>query len=1359
MEPPPSKLRYEPMLPLNSDVMKANPFIRTSIQHYRKFALRDHEQKVEKYKRWKQRIFSSRSRKTVRIKKSTPSKSPNSLAAKSLLTKLKAGAENEVHTLQRSKKELEPIFETAERTDMRVAFWLNQYPDKVLSRKDGGGLSFEYLENNNKVLKRKRLLAAKQKKIVKPKKSLRPTTAPAKQSNTAKLPTAVERAEMADRVARERYRETPSWIRRGSLLRKGAIERSLEDEISAGAAAAAATIAAIAVTAIRGLPEKADEAAKNVGKNMHPAGYFRPFFLGRVLPNFGAEFESLASHVHHMKKSRLRTQLLEVKNGISKSVISLAMEKELSGKPCFLLSMFLQKSPYVTALDVSMCNLSAEDMKALMEGTLNSGITNLNLSGNPLGLLRNVNMKVMDEKKEEEGEESSHKLIEESSQTLEEKSKIFSVANIKLDDPMFSKFIKKQITPAADAAVEIMKVMVAGISLISLNLSRCNLQPSAGKLKLLRMTKQNEEIVAESRRKKLQKFRMERDRKRREKERKAFAWEERQRSRRPSTAPAVSKNLEYSKFEQSEENAREEQEEALALGVSGFEDAFEWRSAPNECSVIMMLRSIGCAFSLTDINLSNNRLFDVQEAADALSEALVHSYVLRRLSIRNTKLNVKSALTISKVIPKTTCLQILDVSNNPAFWKESVSIQWIESCLYCDTMQRLIFQNCRMKETTARAIAIHMSRIRRDGNLPRLEVDIEGNGLKQHICQLFFRAMLRSSEVEDIARDIAAECALCSLRGAKDALKAAIVAKEYVDICRIEGETAAEAERRFQLLQLQRQREEAKAAFPPPPSIVVRELDTGNPEDPEQHFLFYFEWESKRLYYNAIVEEEGYSFECTEKKKRSVMIGIDVIDTEKSLKRLEQKQKNKNKSRGRVGEPPPELDRSIYKVGMKIEARYKSRLSWLPGKISYMRIDGTCDIKFENGKTEFSVLQDMIRIPKQDGIEIYISKESSLEERMTYFWAILADRISVESRDQDGKALDVKTKHSIVVSLPEDNKGFGGWLEYKHINSGIHFYYNSLTGKGQWNEPEQVKLWRNRKQSRKEAAQRAKQRKRERKMAVRRERKALRLAMSAKAKEEEMNRKQIEAELKEKNKRWFTIQKKSSDAKDEKETRKQQSTASIKLPFLKLWSIKSRSRKTMFQARTLSKQKEELKDALGFFVKKPTADDLFEFNIHSRKMNEAKEKEEQRVFGPTGDELLAQEEVEKLRSNKPYFSFFSKRVERKIHKLEKKRQQFLDWREHSEAAGILREIKRLKKISVSAEDLDQQRWLESRQKRVRSDFAKVVRSKARLEKALAIAESTGAISAAAAEVLKEREIEKIQDEYSSEEYSSEEALH
>ena len=45
--------------------------------------------------------------------------------------------------------------------------------------------------------------------------------------------------------------------------------------------------------------------------------------------------------------------------------------------------------------------------------------------------------------------------------------------------------------------------------------------------------------------------------------------------------------------------------------------------------------------------------------------------------------------------------------------------------------------------------------------------------------------MLRSSEVEDIARDIAAECALCSLRGAKDALKAGTFLGKYPSI--VEG--------------------------------------------------------------------------------------------------------------------------------------------------------------------------------------------------------------------------------------------------------------------------------------------------------------------------------------------------------------------------------------------------------------------------------------------------------------------------------------------------------------------------------------------------------------------------------------------
>ena len=49
-------------------------------------------------------------------------------------------------------------------------------------------------------------------------------------------------------------------------------------------------------------------------------------------------------------------------------------------------------------------------------------------------------------------------------------------------------------------------------------------------------------------------------------------------------------------------------------------------------------------------------------------------------------------------------------------------------------------------------------------------------------------------------------------------------------------------------------------------------------------------------------------------------------------------------------------------VGGRIEARYKGREKWYPGKISRVRLNGTFDIDYDDGEKELGVARDLIRV-------------------------------------------------------------------------------------------------------------------------------------------------------------------------------------------------------------------------------------------------------------------------------------------------------------------------------------------------------------------------------------------------------------
>ena len=52
---------------------------------------------------------------------------------------------------------------------------------------------------------------------------------------------------------------------------------------------------------------------------------------------------------------------------------------------------------------------------------------------------------------------------------------------------------------------------------------------------------------------------------------------------------------------------------------------------------------------------------------------------------------------------------------------------------------------------------------------------------------------------------------------------------------------------------------------------------------------------------------------------------------------------------------------AALEVGDKVEANYKGRGKWFPGKIKRMRFDGSCDIDYDDGEVETAVSADLVR--------------------------------------------------------------------------------------------------------------------------------------------------------------------------------------------------------------------------------------------------------------------------------------------------------------------------------------------------------------------------------------------------------------
>jgi hypothetical protein len=69
---------------------------------------------------------------------------------------------------------------------------------------------------------------------------------------------------------------------------------------------------------------------------------------------------------------------------------------------------------------------------------------------------------------------------------------------------------------------------------------------------------------------------------------------------------------------------------------------------------------------------------------------------------------------------------------------------------------------------------------------------------------------------------------------------------------------------------------------------------------------------------------------------------------------------------------------------MKVEARYRGKLKWYPGKITRVRLDGTYDIDYDDGEKETNVEAELVRSVGggKDDDDNKKSSKTKLEEGM-----------------------------------------------------------------------------------------------------------------------------------------------------------------------------------------------------------------------------------------------------------------------------------------------------------------------------------------------------------------------------------------
>merc|ERR1711988_1039262 len=90
--------------------------------------------------------------------------------------------------------------------------------------------------------------------------------------------------------------------------------------------------------------------------------------------------------------------------------------------------------------------------------------------------------------------------------------------------------------------------------------------------------------------------------------------------------------------------------------------------------------------------------------------------------------------------------------------------------------------------------------------------------------------------------------------------------------------------------------------------------------------------------------------------------------------------------------------------GMKVEARYRGRSRYFPGKIRRDNRDGTFDIDYDDGEKELGVIEDYIKILKssdRDELSTYRSVDKNQDRYRDSNWDRDRERDRERERDRD----------------------------------------------------------------------------------------------------------------------------------------------------------------------------------------------------------------------------------------------------------------------------------------------------------------------------------------------------------------------
>ena len=89
---------------------------------------------------------------------------------------------------------------------------------------------------------------------------------------------------------------------------------------------------------------------------------------------------------------------------------------------------------------------------------------------------------------------------------------------------------------------------------------------------------------------------------------------------------------------------------------------------------------------------------------------------------------------------------------------------------------------------------------------------------------------------------------------------------------------------------------------------------------------------------------------------------IDYDDGEKETRVKQELIRPLEKPKSRRDDLDLDAEKEKIVEGTKVEARFKGRSKYYPGKVSRVRLNGTYDIDYDDGEKEASVTKDLIRV-------------------------------------------------------------------------------------------------------------------------------------------------------------------------------------------------------------------------------------------------------------------------------------------------------------------------------------------------------------------------------------------------------------